>query len=468
MHQAHHLTRRKFLHTSAALGSAWALAPARAEQGEHAGQWLVGTSSAEITPPLEVGILMSSGRQAWEPFEGVRLPLHAKALVVEKNQRRIALVTLDLIGLAGEAVGGMRAFREQVVAAAGGAVEADDLVLASSHTHSGPESLALSDLYHAEAFQKWSRDLARGIGSAVQSAAGAQRPARLMVASGSAPELAVNRRIETTRGIASVRRELPPDVVIGPEGPIDDRVGVAAFMDRSNRPVAILVNFTSHPVLEMCIKQVSPDYPGEMCLELEKRHPGAMAFFLQGACGNINPPTMERSAANARQFGRRLAAVADEALAGLQPVEGDQLALRWATLRLPARSVTGEPEAEPFETRIGAARIGDLALVFLPGEPFVEIALAIREASPWDFTAVVGYADDYIGYIPTDRAFRNGGYEIGPGRWSRLATGSEPIVREEAIKLLRSLGENMEAEQKSRGAETSIVLPGPLLPKRFR
>ena len=77
--------------------------------------------------------------------------------------------------------------------------------------------------------------------------------------------------------------------------------------------------------------------------------------------------------------------------------------------------------------------------MFLPGEPFVEIALAIREASPMAFTAVVGYADDYIGYIPTDRAFTNGGYEIGPGRWSRVAPGSEPIVRQEAIELVNSL-----------------------------
>ena len=120
-------------------------------------------------------------------------------------------------------------------------------------------------------------------------------------------------------------------------------------------------------------------------------------------------------------------------------MSGDELALRWKTIRLQARSVTGEPEAEPLKTRIGAARIGTAAFVFLPGEPFVEIALAIRQASPCEFTAVVGYADDYIGYIPTDRAFVNGGYEIGPGRWSRLASGSEPIVREEAIKLLESL-----------------------------
>ena len=435
-----HLDRRQFLGTSAAVGIASALGAApRREPGEDRLSLRVGAAVSEITPPLEVGILMSSGRQLWEPFEGVRLPLCARAVVIEKGNCRIALVSLDLIGLAGEAVGGMAGFREQVVAASGGAVAADDLVLASTHTHSGPESIALSDLYHKDDFKKWVTDLARRIGSAVGSASRSMRPARLMTGSRPAPGLAVNRRIKTTRGIASVRRQLPPDVVIGPEGPIDDRLRVAAFVDRSGEPGPILVNFTSHPVLEMCIKQVSPDYPGEMSLELEKRHPGAVVLFLQGACGNINPPTMERSAANAGRYGRNLAELVEKTLEDAQPVGGDELALRWKTIRLPARSVTGEPEAEPLETRIGAARIGAAAFVFLPGEPFVEIALAIRQASPWEFTAVVGYADDYIGYIPTDRAFANGGYEIGPGRWSRVASGSEPIVREEAIKLLESL-----------------------------
>lgn len=399
----------------------------------------VGAGAAEITPPLDVGILMSSGRQLSEPFEGVRLPLYAKAVVVENPRRRIALVSLDLLGLAGEAVGGMPGFRRQVVAAADGAISADNLVLASTHTHSGPESIALSDLYHEDRFKKWAGYLARQIGSAVKSAAGDLRPSKLMVGACLAPDHAVNRRIKTTRGIASARRKLPPEVVIGPEGPTDDQVRVAAFVDRSNKPLAILVNYTAHPVLEMCIKQVSPDYPGEMCLDLQRRHPGTVALFFQGACGNINPPTMDRNAANARKYGQHLAQLVEKTLDDLEPVEGDQLALRWQTVRLPARTAAGEPETDPLLTRIGAARIGNAAFVFLPGEPFVEIGLAIRGASPWKFTAVAGYADDYIGYIPTDRAFENGGYEIGPGRWSRLASGSEPIVRTEAIKLLKSL-----------------------------
>jgi hypothetical protein len=385
---------------------------------------------------------MSSGRQLWEPFEGVRLPLFARAAMIERSGRRIALVSLDLIGLADRAVGGLARFRERVAAESGHAVRADELVLASTHTHSGPESIALTDLYRSAPFQKWTGHLAERIGTAIREAARDLQPCRLMAGSRPAPGMAVNRRIETTKGIASIRRQLPPETVIGPEGPVDDRVRVLAFVDASNNPLAVLVNFTAHPVLEMCIKDVSPDYPGEMCLDLQRRYPGSAVLFLQGACGNINPPTMDRSPAHARCYGRRLAGLVAQAISESRPVEGEQLTLRWRTICLPARSLEPPHAATHLETRIGAARIGNAALVFLPGEPFVELALAIRKASPWDFTAVVGYADDYIGYIPTDRAFGNGGYEIGPGRWSRLAEGSEAIVRREAIELLRGLSVN--------------------------
>ena len=433
------LSRRRFLCSTAA-GAAWLLACPDRSDGAHALQpFHVGAGCAEITPPLEVGILMSSGRQLWEPFDKVRLPLYARAVVVERAGRRIALVALDLLGLAGEAVGGIERFKARVAAAAGCGIGAHELVLASTHTHCGPESIALTDLYHTEAFKAWVGHLARQIGSAVRSASADQRSCQLMVGSHVAPGMALNRRIKTTRGIASVRRQLPPEVVIGPEGPIDDHVRVAAFLDQADRMVAILVNFAAHPVLEMCIKHVSPDYPGEMVLELQRRHPDAAVLFLQGACGNINPPNMERSPASARQYGQRLADRVDQALGELRPAGADGLRLCWKTIQLPLRTLAGEMAEQPLDTKIGAARIGNAAWVFLPGEPFVEIALAIRSASPWKPTTVVGYANDYIGYIPTDRAFENGGYEVRPGRWSRVAAGSEGIVCRAAIELLRTL-----------------------------
>lgn len=436
MSHCNRLNRRDFLRTSAVAGTAAALAaPAWAEETERPLPWRVGVGMAEITPPLEVGILMSAAGR-WAPFEGVRLPLHARAVVIRKGNHRVAMVSLDLLGLAGEAVGGMKQFKEQVAAAAGHAVRADDLVLASTHTHSGPASLALTDLIHTEDFKSWVGHLAQRIGSAVRSAAGSMRPCKLVVGCQSAPGLAIYRRIMTNRGIKQPHVIRPADIVIGPEGPADDSVHIAAFADQSGRPVAVLVNATAHPIHEMCLRQVSPDYPGEMSIELERRHPGLVALFLQGAAGNINSPGVSGGAADARRHGQRLAELVDKALGGLRPVEGDELALCWRSVKLAARDPSGQPVAEPLSITIGAARIGNAVFVFLPGEPFIETALAIRKVPPVSFMQVVGYAEAYIGYIPTDLAFDNGGYEPGPGRWSRVARGSEPIVRKEAMKLL--------------------------------
>jgi hypothetical protein len=123
----------------------------------------------------------------------------------------------------------------------------------------------------------------------------------------------------------------------------------------------------------------------------------------------------------------------------MRTAEGPRLAIARRRLVLPARTVKGESQAEPLLAPIAAVRVGDAAFVFLPGEPFVEIGLAIREASPWKFTMVAGYAEDYIGYIPTEKAFKNGGYETGPGAWSRVAPGSDRIVRQAAVDLLEIL-----------------------------
>jgi hypothetical protein len=360
-------------------------------------------------------------------------------LVIQSGQRRVGLVSLDLLGLADAAVDGMPAFKERIVAAAKGVIAADDLMLASTHTHSGPESLALSELYQTQPFQDWVRHLAERVGAALAEAGQGMRPARLAAGTGHAPGLGENRRIKTSRGITSARAVRPTDTVFGPEGPADDRVLVLAFLDEADRPLAALVNATAHPVYEMCIKQVSPDYPGELCRILEARHGGARVLFLQGAAGNINPPNVSTGAGDAIRHAETLAGVVDRVFAHLEPMPGNELGLRWRQVNLPARDLQGEPQAEPLRATLGAVRLGDASLVLLPGEPFVEIGLAVSAASPFPFTAVAGYAEEYIGYIPTDRAFGNRGYETGPGRWSRCARGAEAAMRDAAVELLNSL-----------------------------
>jgi hypothetical protein len=50
-------------------------------------------------------------------------------------------------------------------------------------------------------------------------------------------------------------------------------------------------------------------------------------------------------------------------------------------------------------------------VVHLPGEPFIEYQLKAQTARKDLFVCVAGYGDGGMGYIPTDRAFFEGGYE---------------------------------------------------------
>jgi len=61
---------------------------------------------------------------------------------------------------------------------------------------------------------------------------------------------------------------------------------------------------------------------------------------------------------------------------------------------------------------VQAIRIDDGVIVGLPGEVFVEYALGTRSSSPFDPTITLGYTNGVIGYVPTEKAYGEGGYEI--------------------------------------------------------
>jgi hypothetical protein len=75
--------------------------------------------------------------------------------------------------------------------------------------------------------------------------------------------------------------------------------------------------------------------------------------------------------------------------------------------------------------------------VFLPGEIFVEIGLAIRKQSPLTRTMIVGLANDYIGYVHTVNATKESGYEVVASRVTPQA--SLILASESAFLLEKSL-----------------------------
>lgn len=257
----------------------------------------------------------------------------------------------------------------------------------------------------------------------------------------------------------------PASIVLSREGAVDDSVNVLSLSDLDGALIATVVNATCHPVYEMCNPEVSPDYPGELCACLESAFPGAIALFLNGAAGNVNPRTVSAGADQARLHGERLYAAVQHALATATVEPNPVLSRRRRAFEVPSRLPDGVDRGAKTPAAIVALRLGRAALVFLPGEPFAETGNEIRARSPFELTAIVGSSEETIGYIPTDQAFAEGGYEIGFGPWSHLARGCEPIVREHAVAMLReaaaeSFGSSSPARSvRSSEPQTAITLP---------
>jgi len=393
---------------------------------------------AEITPPLEVGFLMSSVQGRWEPFRSVRTPLTARALVLECANERVALISLDLLGLHSKAVGGWARFKQAISRAAKTSVAANRIVITCTHTHSAPESSAVTDLYRTKAFQDWVSQLVPRIGKAIESAADGLKTISVRLATGELPGFSLQRRIPRNGRIVMSDSLQPISSELMKRTPVDRRVRSLQFRGSDGANLATLVHAICHPVHEMCYPHVSADFPGELCSALKLSVEG-MPMFFNGAAGDVNPPTVSGGPTSARRHGVALGEMVKASVADAIEITPFPFIFSSRTVKLPTRSQNGKTSRTTIEGRIAALRIGSLALLFIPGEIFIETAQQIEASSPFDETVIIGFAENSIGYVPTERAFEEGGYEIGPGKWSFLQSSAESIVKHEATKLLDTL-----------------------------
>ena len=84
---------------------------------------------------------------------------------------------------------------------------------------------------------------------------------------------------------------------------------------------------------------------------------------------------------------------------------------------------------------IQALKIGGVAFAGIPGEPFVEVGLALKAIKGYDLVFPVALANGYFGYIPLLENFGRGGYETRPGAASYLSTDAADRI----VAALRSL-----------------------------
>lgn len=363
-------------------------------------------------------------------------PLHARVLVLDDGRSRTALITLDLIGLnQGDLPTRLRE------------LGIGNWVLASSHTHGGPKVLSLLEPFAED--RTWPVDnpyvtwLENRIVEGTARALERMQPATLSVAKGSV-DISFNRRLVHTDG--TVEMIWGANRARRYTGPTDPEVGVVRVDDRAGNPLAILLNYACHPVvLGNGNRQLTADYPGYACAYLERRFPGTVALFLQGADGDLDPYIdVQNDFAPAQDQGEELGREVERVVRALDPYrEGQPHALELN----PLIEVTHYQHtfagfydpSQSIETPFSLLRIGDrLAFVNLPGEPFVELQLDLKARSPLPFTFLIGYANGYAGYFPTLKANREGGYGANSGGTMHLEAAAGEVMVARALEDLVS------------------------------
>ncbi|MGH9668450.1 MAG: hypothetical protein ACRD9L_28850 [Bryobacteraceae bacterium] len=384
-----------------------------------AAQLQAGVAKADLDPPL--GIRME-GYGATRLAKGTLDPIEARVLALSDGNRTIALVTLDLCFTFDEKV------MDQIRGEVRGAV--DEVIFHASHTHSGPTySAAPEALQHA----------VPRMTAAIQAAAKSMEPVRIGNGWGQV-YIGFNRRyIEMDGSVQMFWRNEPkiPTVFA-----VDPTVGVIRIDRRYGTPLAILVNYACHPVvLGPESMNYSADYPGEMRRTVEQAvgH-GSMAFFLQGATGDINPfydktPPVEDAVAVMKETGQKLGLEAARVARTIETrASNAQIQTKTVLLTVANRWNTEKLEAAlqaRYHTTSGIARrllvkdmrtpvttlllnFGspdrDLVFVGFPGEPFVEFQMQLRTQSPIRNSFLLGYTNGYFAYLPTIAAAVRGGY----------------------------------------------------------
>jgi hypothetical protein len=424
-----------------------------------------GVARVEITPRGPIWMAGYASRN--HPSEGVRLPLWARALAIETAPGgRVVIVTTDLLGLPAElsAQVAERARRQF-------GLERARLLLNSSHTHGGPvlwsafETMFDGPPAEEAKLREYAARLVDDLVSVIGKAIADLSPAEVAYGFGEAG-FAVNRREPTASGIK---------IGVNPSGPGDHEVPVLRVSGLDGKVRAILFAYACHnTTLGGDFYQLSGDYAGFAEARLESDFPGATALFME-LCGGDQNPHPRNTVALAEQHGETLAGEVRRVLAGtLLPVRGP-LRASYVVTSLPfAPRERAEYEADlknpkasaPLVRRAGrmieaidsghpvrhvaypvqAVRFGqDLTLLALGGEVVVDYDLRAKHEYPGEHLIVAGYSNAVMGYIPSERVLREGGYEavdnlIYYGRPGPFAPGVEERVFDAIHKAMKRVG----------------------------
>lgn len=400
----------------------------------------VATFVADVTPP--VGHPCCGG---WiKPVIAVDDPLLAKGVVLRDEGGTYVLCAVDWCLLRGKAYD---LFREKIAAAVG--TDVSRVAVQTVHQHNAPNTDSEAQVLlnqtkepptHADlAFLEAA---ATKVAEAARQATQWQTVTQVGTSKAKVEQIASNRRVPKAGGGIAVRYSSSKDPAMqaAPEGLIDPYLRTITFFN-GDKPIVQMHYYAVHPQSFYGDGRVTWDVPGIARERLEKET-GVFQVYFTGCAGNVTAGKYNNGTPEARKaLAERLYTAMKQSIAEIKREAVAPIQWRVRPVRLPARQ---EPEYTEKElrpligvtttqpvTRIKAAvdlaavkriasdrpvefsclGMGDIRILHLPGEPFIEHQLFAQEAGRGEFVAVAGYGDDFTGYICTEKAYAEGGYE---------------------------------------------------------
>ncbi len=399
----------------------------------------VGVFVADVTPPIGSPVAYAYARSIVDS-------LKAKGIVILSDEDPVVLCSVDWIGIGNE---GQDAWRESLAKAAGTSI--DRVAVHTVHQHDGVScDFTVEDILDEYGLGGWKSDTAflrsaiRSVALAVEQARQNARPVtHLGFGQAKVEKVASNRRIIGEDGNVKITRwsrTTDTAAIAAPVGLIDPWLRCVSFWD-GDHALAVLNYYTTHPMSHYGKGDVSSDFPG-IARDRREKKLGVPHIYFSGAGGNItagkyndgspgNRPVLaarmeeamtrawegtEKTPITIADFDWHIHKlslpladhlVEDDLLARLSDPQSDSTSKLVAADHLAWLRRTNEGH----KVKVSSARIGNVWLLSLPGETFIEYQLAAQEMRPGEHVCTAGYEEYGPGYVCTEIAYSQGGYE---------------------------------------------------------
>jgi len=443
-----------------------------------------GYQKVNINPPLNIGI---SGYFVPRFAQGILDDIQARSFVLACDKTLIAIISVDACMLDTALVS---RYCEAITNATG----IEKIFLTNTHTHTGP-LFTPTDMFDAptEPIGNYADFVEKRLVDAVKLALNDLVPTKMGYAVATAPpRVAYIRRYRMKDGSTMTCPPINDPDIEGPIGQLDQRVNVLRF-DRENQKPFILVNYGVHADT-VNGDLLSADWPYWMEKTLNLGLEGADSMFICGAQGdvgstNVHPDSADmndteisfdnemKSPGMARFVGRALAGSVLQVYDKVTYTDVDAITLipktvavelnvpdpsevplakKYKALHEAGRDADIPYSAMELTTVVAEAlrickyenspatldlpmlglRIGPVALIGIPGEPFTEVGVALKDTPGFDLILPCALTNGYEGYFPVKSAYDEGGYEA---RSSRYKSGVAEKIVENGKQLIAQL-----------------------------